>query len=284
MNERKFVEGRLIYPLRSVDYILVGSSRVMEINSSMVGKPILQFTASGASIEDDIAFGLEALAKLNYRNIYISADPWLINAFDGQNRYKSVSDLYDYWFDLMSRNQPSQMFLTSLGSQPVNGIERNSLAVIRENLRPSSQLVPTDGSVEAIAKKAYDGSHIYNEAYVNQTPDIRFDVLNYSMRDFEYDPQSIRNLEMFVSYLQSNGVNVTLVLSPYHPELYQSMQSEKPIFLEIENWFRSFAKNNNVGVIGSYDASSVGCFADEFYDGMHPKSSCMQKIFVNPIE
>jgi len=101
------------------------------------------------------------------------------------------------------------------------------------------------------------------------------------MRDFAYDTQSIQKLEIFVQYLQRNGVNVTFVLSPYHPDLYQVMESEKPIFLEIEAWFRSFANDNNIEVIGSYDADLVGCERDEFHDGMHPTSSCMQKLFSN---
>ena len=101
------------------------------------------------------------------------------------------------------------------------------------------------------------------------------------MRNFEYDTQLIGKLEMFVSYLQSNGVNVNFILTPYHQDFYQLMASEKPIFLEIEAWFRSFGHRNGVGVIGSYDANLVGCTEDEFYDGMHPKSSCMHKLFLN---
>ncbi len=96
LDERKFMEGRLLYPLNAVDTIVVGSSRVMQINSRMMGENIQSFTVSGASIEDNIAFALEALPKLNYRNIYISADPWLINLHDGQNRYQSVQELFDY--------------------------------------------------------------------------------------------------------------------------------------------------------------------------------------------
>ena len=73
------MEGRLYYPLSPVNSVVVGSSRVMQINSSVIGEDIQNFAVSSASIEDDIAFGLEALAKLNYENIYISADPWILN-------------------------------------------------------------------------------------------------------------------------------------------------------------------------------------------------------------
>ena len=106
-------------------------------------------------------------------------------------------------------------------------------------------------------------------------------LLNYSMTEFEYDSESIENLENLVSYLQENGVTVNLILSPYHPQLYQMMSTQKPIFLEIENWYRGFADRNSIRIIGSYNGNAVGCTEDEFYDGMHPTGSCMQKLFLD---
>ena len=70
-DERKFVEGRLLYPLDTVKSIVVGSSRVMQINSRIMGEDIQSLTVSGASMEDNIAFGLEALPKLKYENIFM---------------------------------------------------------------------------------------------------------------------------------------------------------------------------------------------------------------------
>ncbi|MDC0992885.1 acyltransferase [Alphaproteobacteria bacterium] len=284
LNERRFLEGRLLYPMKPVDSIIVGSSRVMQVNSSIVGENIQSFTVSGASVEDNIAFGLEAFAKLNYKNIYISADPWLINQYDGQNRYRFVSELLGYWNHRMHLNLPPIQFLDSrsrvLANQSINNVFaslRNSLAVNDANK------LATDGEVEAYDKKAYDGSHIYSVGYVTQTNNIEVGfagLLNYAMAEFEYDNESVENLKNFVLYLQKNGVNVTLILSPYHPQLYQMMATKKPIFLEIENWYREFADKNSIRIIGSYDGNAVGCKENEFYDGMHPKGSCMQKLFL----
>jgi len=101
------------------------------------------------------------------------------------------------------------------------------------------------------------------------------------MNDFKYDAVAISNLESFVSYLKDNDVKVTLVLSPYHPQLYQLMESRKPIFLELERWYRDFADENEIQIIGSYDGRKFGCSGEEFFDGMHPKSSCLNKLFIN---
>ena len=281
LDERRFIEGRLLYPLEPVDSIIVGSSRVMKVNSSIVGENIQSFTVSGASVEDDIAFGLEAFAKLNYQNIYISADPWLINQYDLQNRYQSVSELLDYWMHRMHMNLPPIQFLDSRLLDLANQLTSNVFVSLRNSLVVND--IPTDGEEEVYAKKAYDGSHI-NNRNVNQTNNIELDLaehLNYAMTEFEYDSESIENLENLVSYLQKNNVNVTLILSPYHPQLYQMMATEKPIFLEIENWYREFADRNSIRIIGSYDGNTVGCRENEFYDGAHPTASCMKKLFLD---
>ena len=285
IDERKFMEGRLIYPLRPVDTVVVGSSRVMQINSRIMGHDIQNLAVSGASIEDDISLGLEALAKLNYQNIYISADPWLINLHDGQERYQSINELYDYWINRMYGNQPLSQFLDIELNKKINETPETLLRSLRKFLLLNKRTIPVDESIEAYAKKAYDGFNIYNDTYVNRTPELIVSGfnsnLNFGMEDFEYDTQAIKHLEAFVAYLQRNGVSVNFILSPYHPEVYRKMVEEKPIFLEIEDWYRTFAQKNNIRVIGSYDAISLGFTSNDFYDGMHPKTSCMQKLFLN---
>jgi len=288
-DERKFMEGRLLYPLSLVDSVVVGSSRVMQINSSVIGDNIQSFTVSGASIEDDIAFGLEALAKLHYENIYISADPWLLNRNHGQNRYQSVDDLYSYWATRMHSSLSPMPFLNNDAHTVNNSSESNYFRTLRSLIMiDTKNNIPSHSDIEAVAKKSYDGSHIYNERYAmssNENISVGFrGLLNYAMEDFEYDVEAISNLESFVSYLKQNSVNVTLVLSPYHPQLYQLMQAERPIFLELESWFREFANENEIQIIGSYDGGRVGCRGDEFYDGMHPKGSCIVKIFATSNE
>ena len=52
----------------------------------------------------------------------------------------------------------------------------------------------------------------------------------------------------------------------------------KLYFLELEQKFRDIAFQQEIQIIGSYDPNIVGCTSDEFYDAMHPKESCMQKV------
>jgi lysophospholipase L1-like esterase len=60
--------------------------------------------------------------------------------------------------------------------------------------------------------------------------------------------------------------------------LYDRIKKERTIFLTLEEKYKNLAAEYGVEIIGSYDPRKVGCNADEFFDGMHPNDSCMQKV------
>ena len=51
--------------------------------------------------------------------------------------------------------------------------------------------------------------------------------LNYSMNSFEYDLRSEEKLLLLIDYLKNLDIKVTLILSPYHPDLYQMAPHSK---------------------------------------------------------
>ena len=281
MSERKFIEGRLMFNLKKVDHVLVGSSRIKEINSEMIGEPILNLWVSGASVEDDLAFLLEAAAKLSPKTVYIAADPWLLNKFDRQNRYQSVDELYQYWLaKLDTGDDDLKPFYENSAKDKHKKIEFTFLHKLIQSIKFKGLSIATNNEIEAVAKISYDGSHIYNEAKINNMSDIseEFDMLlNYGMKEFSYDKRAEIILVKLISFLSIKGFDVKLILSPYHPELYKRMKLEKPIFIKLEKKFRRIANENNISIIGSYDPSIVGCIEKEFYDGMHPTGICMSK-------
>ena len=98
------------------------------------------------------------------------------------------------------------------------------------------------------------------------------------MRDFSYNDSAWKILDQMIAWMRSNGVDVEFVLTPYHPELFAMMERQAPIFLEIEESVRSLADALNIEIVGSYDPRVSGCVDQDFYDGMHPKERCMQKV------
>lgn len=97
------------------------------------------------------------------------------------------------------------------------------------------------------------------------------------MNNFEYSKKSEEVFKKFLS-VYSKESEIILVLTPFHPDLYKRIKSERPIYLEIESIYRGLAKLYNIKIVGSYDPGLIGCDSTDFIDGSHPKAICMEKF------
>ena len=152
-----------------------------------------------------------------------------MNKNNNQERYKSVLDIYEYWSnELGSENASIKPYLSNFRDSISKSSLETFLSKIHSYLSKSiSTSSPLGGKQEAIAKKSYDGSHIYDLKYSNLGNDIVYeqfnDWINYGMNDFVYDEKSETTLLKLLKYLKSKNYNVFLILSPYHPEFYKKI-------------------------------------------------------------
>lgn len=281
-DERIFNEARLSLPLKKPEIIVMGSSRMMNISSKMLDKPSLNFSVSGASIEDHFAFIGESVHRLRPKKVIIGLDPWLFNKFASQPGWKSSQRLAMYWRKQIINQTLSNFHSEEHYSENSRIRTQSVFQRVYSAINLQDNIVAKNGKTEPLAKVAYDGSRIPSiESHGRSQDEIRknFHVLiDYSMREYEQDITSKNNFIDLIRWLKSMNVDVTLVLSPYHPELFNKMRIEKPVFLDIENEFRRIANNESIKIVGSYDPRRAGCKLQEFFDGMHPTKSCMEKI------
>ena len=128
-----------------------------------------------------------------------------------------------------------------------------------------------------------DGSRVYNTQYTGRPQAVierEFDGwMSYAMSNFKYSEKS---LELFTQLLEyyNKDYEVILILTPYHPRLFDRFIREKPIFLEIEEQYRSIAKEIGIKIIGSYNANRFNCLIEDFWDAIHPNDICMERILM----
>lgn len=283
LDERKFNFARLEGELQGFQTIVVGSSRVMQMDSLLLGSRSLNLAVSGASIEDHVAFAGEGIAKVKPERMIIGLDPWLINLYDFQDRWRSVESLYNYWEPkLRDHNQFSGTELSYFSENAPIPEEDSLWYGIYKTINIVDDLVPVSRNPEARAKKSHDGSYIYNLEYTSRSEEAieaEFDLLlNYAMHDFKLDSKAEQALIDLVYWAQKKNVEVIFVLPPYHPGLYSLMATKNPIILELETRFLELARKHGIEILGSYNPQRVGCTEKEFYDGMHPNSKCMARI------
>jgi len=283
LDERIFQRERLARSIPpGVETVVAGSSRVMSVSSDVWGGPVLNLGVSGASIEDIYALGLEGLNRTGARTIVIGLDPWIVNKASGQNRWRAIEGAYSYWESAVSDGAPLALIEAEDDS---NDQSRDSLLLGIFNFvnQGDGALIPEDGFPELVAKKAQDGSIVYNLDYLDMSEEKISggfpSILTYSnMNSFELGNEKLGQLQKLVAYLQENGVRVVLLLSPYHPDIYAEIQTSFGGFASAEIAFQVLSEETGADLLGSYDPSVPGCRADDFYDGMHPTGECMRKV------
>jgi peptidoglycan/LPS O-acetylase OafA/YrhL len=280
MDERKFIKNRIIYENLKPKILVIGSSRIMQISNDNFNKQILNLGVSGASVEDHIAITLMALEKFNVDTILLGADPWLFNDFANQIRWKSISE--EYKNSLKSIQQKSKNFKVIENKHYRENyffyeqfLEKlyNFLNIRKLDLEIKANQI--DNLTKEVILK--DGRRVVASKEIEGK--IKANVIEYSMYQYKFSDEYYEIYKSFIEHLTDvHNKEVVLVLPPYYLPSYKLSIQAKPFYIDLERKFKKLSKETNIKIIGSYDASSVSCDDDEFYDDMHPKDSCMKKI------
>lgn len=279
MDERDFIRSRINYENLSPETLVIGSSRIMQIGNNTYKSKVINLGVSGSSIQDDIAITNMATKKFKPSTILVGADPWLFNSSSGQNRWMSLN--YEF----------AEALSVLEGNSNTNIINRDTKSttddLLRRSLKNFYQFIcrykydANNDIPETKDKIRRDGSRVYNISYSSKTEIEKEqelpDLLNYSMSPYTFSEKSQKYFEMFIKHYTKN-YKVILVLTPYHPKLYEMMMKKQKTHIKIEGEFRNLANKLNIQIIGSYDPARAGCANIDFYDGMHPKDGCMKRI------
>jgi hypothetical protein len=277
INERIFVKNRIKYENIQPEAIAIGSSRMMQASSKGTNFDLLNLSVSGASIEDLVAIWELSSNKFNPSYVFLGADPWIFNVNSGQSRWKSLESEYS-----------SALSKFGMAKEPRNtqstSTPRLNSAFVKFYYSINQSKIRADNDLPSFEDKILkDGSRVYNLSYANKSrKEVERRALSYAsyaMSNYQYSIEVRYILEKFIAKIKAENRKVVLVLSPYHPILYEFMRLHDRKFLEIESIFKEIAVTCNIDIIGSYDPIKAGCSSDEFYDGMHPKDKCMEKVF-----
>jgi peptidoglycan/LPS O-acetylase OafA/YrhL len=231
INERTFVKSRIKYENIQPDAIVIGSSRIMQASSRGTQLDLLNLSVSGASLEDLVAIWELSSNKFNPSYVFLGADPWIFNANSGQSRWKSLETEYGSALSKLG-------LVTDINhSQSDSTSSFNAVAVKFYDSVNQSKIKADDDTPSLVDKIRKDGSRVYNLASANKPPkEIErgaLDYVSYAMSNYQYSNEVRHILEKFVSQLKVQNRKVVLVLSPYHPILYDLMRLQDRKFLEL---------------------------------------------------
>ncbi len=96
----------------------------------------------------------------------------------------------------------------------------------------------------------------------------------------ELSQEKIGLLKRFIARLKKSGVEVELLLVPYHPLVHEKISSDQNYHqvAEAEKLLKSFAQSESILLYGGYNPYECTIGDSAFYDGMHLKESFLKRL------
>ena len=280
-----------------IDTIVMGSSRAMILSNDLLHDgSFFNHAVSGATIEDYVAITQLFLDNGGLPDsVYIGVDPWLFNINNGQIRWKTLSKDYQKGLQTLNIHDSSKLQdFISLGwldrwFEIVSpAYFQSSIDHLLKHKGLPDPFFETDSDELDVAIKKADGTISYDKPYrdagVEQVQGQVKSAMNkqpYSLGSYyQIDPSLQVRFEALLHFLKSEGVEVTLILSPYHPLFYDFLITGEntAIILDVQKYIGTLGQDMGIPVIGSYDPADIPCKEEEFYDEMHPRPACFQKL------
>jgi hypothetical protein len=277
--QKHIIDGRTAAP----DVVVFGSSRSMEIRvDCFPGRTFFNSGVGSSRIPDYVAL-YEAYRNRGLRPslLVIGADPWILNARMGDQRWRSLQKDYDHIAERVGLTRDPARFrkrdvrkLVQLISPRYFQESLHSLA--RKDERPSPTTETQGSSWFLLA----DGSLVYPKSIrdrgVEEVRAVAKRMLHgregLALSGFrQLDPSSMADFENFLGSVLADGAKVLLFIPPWHPVVYQAIaQSEEfQMVPASEAYFRALASKLGIPVVGSNDPAALGCGETDFRDGMH---------------
>jgi hypothetical protein len=279
------------------DTIALGSSRIMQMDTELAdGGTFFNFAMTGADYYDIIGtFYLFDRQGTLPKNVIIGVDPWLFDTSADSTDARSNKELYAafLWYALgmeVDYEEPDATDKWEALYSP--SYFQGNISYVFQSKDGVKKPQPVFGDLYAqnTEVKRYDGSLLYALDYRTRSQEDRdgdalYQTVNFfRMEEYTHpDSERLKIFEQFLSYMQGKGINVFLVLTPYHPIAYDNALEKADHysgFFATEPAIRRIAEQLNIPVYGSYNPHAIiGVTSADFYDGIHCTAECIAKLF-----
>ena len=283
MDERQFALERINLHTKP-HTVIIGSSRLMQLDLTSPKKSSLNLSVSGALLHDIFSISAASIKLLQPKELIIGLDPWIVNKNADEPSLFFSNDEIKTWKNL-AQDELETGIISDNNKRYELEPSTNYLydAYTKININNGS-FVSNNGNHESIEKKSYSGLHIYtldeeNQRYIEDKQFSLPSILSYGYMDnYQFSQEHLDQLIKLLDFARMYDVKVKFFLTPYLPELYDKLLSDNSSIIQAENVMLKFAQELEVQVYGSYDPNHYDCNQLDFYDGMHPTKDCLDKI------
>lgn len=265
------------------EVLALGSSRMQPLReSALPGRTFVNGAVQAATLDDLIAvYALYDTDSLRPKQVLLNVDPWTESVDPGIGWRALASERTALMRRAGITVSPwrDRLELSRRTFQELASPEYFRLAVFSFRTYGPRGIpwTVTDREQNREKTKLPNGSIVWRETAPDDALPIakRFAAEGlFATPNFEHldarAPGRADALERFVRYMRSEHVDVTIVLVPFPPEVYDAfarLRGAKPMSVEAE--VRAMAERTGSRVVGSYDPRLLGIGTRDFFDEDH---------------
>jgi len=298
-NERS-VKVTLANSFDNVNCIVLGSSHILQISSirntgniKKQCKNLINLGVSGGSLEDIFVFSNIILnKKILPEQVFIGIDPWTLK-FNMDSRYLINKKYYILMLKYLNiENTIDIQYESKIIENLINKeyLLRSLDLIFKEDERifdfSKIQKVTEKFDFDTGFNKAVtlsDGSHVYNKSWIVKQKD-NIKKLPYGGGDYKigkkpFEQLAIDSLVKLLEFYKREKIKVNFLMTPYHPNVFKKGKTKVVEYMKIvEKKVFELSDKYDIEVYGSFFPKKLNCNENEFFDFMHAKTSCLNKI------
>ena len=288
--ERLLADGRD----RAPEVLAIGSSRIQVLSASAFpGQSFVNAGVSGAGLDDILAvYALYDTVTRRPRRVVLNLDPWTINPDLSALAWGPLLASHTTMLRRLGDSTPPWRVWLATRLATFKKIEapeyfRLSVFSFRRYGPSGIRFVVTDREQNAEKTKTPNGTLVWLYIPPEETERRARDYIRgmrrgnapYNGRDGDELPERARLLEQFVRYLRQEGIQVDLLLVPFHPIVHDEFarRPRNPL-LRAESRYRDMARRTGARVVGGYDPAKAGATAADFFDESHLQPDALARL------
>jgi len=284
---------KYLAPLRTerAEVLMLGSSRMTPMPASAFpGKRFFNAAVQGAVFDDLVGvYGLYDVAGRRPNRVVLNVDPWTESYDNDVGGWGALAD--ERATVLRRAGIPAspwreRLTLAATKWRTVASPEYFRLAVFSFRHHGARGVVwhVADHAQNADRTLLPDGTIVWKETTPAQAVAAAHDFATHGLDVRFHDlahraPGRADAIDKFVRYLNSEGVNVTVLLVPFPPEVYDAaMRLPGRTIADVERHLRASATRAGPLVVGSYDPRVAGVTMSDFFDEDHLKPEALARL------
>lgn len=266
------------------DVVVMGSSRAMLFHAGLFGTESFRNYGVGAATLEDVAgiFQLLYNAGRVPKRIVLGLDPWILNDRSGLTKWQEFSAEYAQFMEQAAPWRPLPFVRKALGQLISPSYFQQSLPMLFKRVAhpESTTIVPIeslDYDLQSFVRLS-DGSIRYQSDMTSATEEQVDERARQALGGIvgveHYSELSLEKkalFELLLARWQEQGIQVELVLIPFHPIVYEDFRQKARYtsVLEFEAYVANLAVTRKIPFRGSLNPALLGMDRRHFYDSMH---------------